>query len=197
SEAPVSDFGFRAADLACRQMELSSPVLSDAVLDEIARHEVLGLQTLAATYPLQGGPEALRENLHRLRSEAERAVHEGYNVLCLSDKRAFLDGETPIPSLLALGAVHTYLCNQGLRERCSLVVQAGDVQEGHDIACLVAFGADAVHPYLLLRLIRNGLTFKDPETKQEWSLTARECLENIVLAIEDTLKKIISKMGIT
>jgi glutamate synthase domain-containing protein 2/glutamate synthase domain-containing protein 1/glutamate synthase domain-containing protein 3 len=183
--------------LPCRQMELSSPILSDAVVDEIRRHEVLGFKTLSAVFPLKGGADALRESLHRLRSEAERAVHDGYNVLCLSDKEAFSDGLAPIPSLLALGAVHTYLCNQGLRERCSLVVQSGDIQEGHDIACLVAFGADGVHPYLMLRLIRNGLQFKDPDTKQEWSLTGREALENVFAALEDGLKKIISKMGIT
>ncbi len=178
-------------------MELSSPVLSDAVVEEIRRHEVLGMQTIAATFPLKGGKEALRESLHRLRSEAEFAVHEGYNIICLSDKEAFNDGLAPIPTLLALGAVHNYLCNQGLRERCSIIVQAGDVQEGHDIAVLVAFGADAVHPYLMLRLIRQGLTFKEADTKQEWSLTPHECLENLFLALEDSLKKIISKMGIT
>src|SRR5262249_38170636 len=161
--------------LPCRQMELSSPVLSDAVVDEIRRHEVLGLKTISAVFPLKGGVEALRESLHRLRSEAERAVHDGYVVLCLSDREAFADGLAPIPSLMALGAVHDYLCGQGLRGRCSLIVQAGDVQEGHDIACLVGFGADAVHPYLMLRLIRNGLTFADPETKQDWSMGPREC----------------------
>jgi glutamate synthase domain-containing protein 2/glutamate synthase domain-containing protein 1/glutamate synthase domain-containing protein 3 len=184
-------------EMPCRQMELSWPLLTDAVVEEIRRHEVLGLKTLTASFPLKGGTEALREGLHRLRSEAERAIHDGYNVLCLSDKEAFLIGLAPIPSLLALGAVHTYLCNQGLRERCSLVVQAGDVQEGHDIACLVAFGADAVHPYLMQRLIRHGLTFKDPDSKQEWSLSSRECLENLFAALEDSFKKIISKMGIT
>jgi len=183
--------------LPCRQMELSSPILSDAVLEEVRRNEVLGLKTFSSVYPLRGGVEALRESLHRLRSEAERAVHDGYNVFCLSDKEAFADGLAPIPSLLALGAVHTYLCNQGLRERCSLVVQAGDVQEGHDIAVLVAFGADAVHPYLMQRLIRDGLTFKDPDTKQEWAFTSREALENLFAALEDSFKKIISKMGIT
>ena len=185
------------AALPCRQMELSGPVMSDAVLEEVRRNEVLGLKTFSAVFPLRGGVDALRESVHRLRSEAERAVHDGYNVLCLSDKEAFADGLAPIPSLLALGAVHTYLCNQGLRERCSLVVQAGDVQEGHDIAVLVAFGADAVHPYLMQRLIRGGLTFKDPDSKQEWSLTSRECLENLFAALEDSFKKIISKMGIT
>ncbi len=186
-----------ADDLPCRQMELSGPVLSDAILEEVRRNEVLGLKTLSAVFPLRGGADALGESLHRLRSEAERAVHDGYNVLALSDKEAFADGLAPIPSLLALGAVHTYLCNQGLRERCSLVVQAGDVQEGHDLAALVAFGADAVHPYLMLRLIRDGLTFKDPDTKQEWSLTGRECLESLFTALEDSFRKIISKMGIT
>jgi glutamate synthase domain-containing protein 2/glutamate synthase domain-containing protein 1/glutamate synthase domain-containing protein 3 len=186
-----------AETVPCRQMELASPILSDAVVEEFRRHEVLGFKVFSAVFPQRGGAEALREGLHRLRSEAERAVHDGYNVLCLSDKEAFADGLAPIPSLLALSAVHTYLCNQGLRERCSLVVQAGDVQEGHDIACLVGFGADAVHPYLMLRLIRNGLTFKDPDSKQEWTLSAHECLENLFAALEDTLKKIISKMGIT
>jgi glutamate synthase (ferredoxin) len=186
-----------AADLPCRQLELQMPVLSDATVEDIRRQEVLGLKFLTAVYPLKGGAGALVENLHRLRSEAERAIHDGYKILCLSDKEAFSDGLASIPSLLALGAVHTYLCQQGLREQCSLVVQAGDVQEGHDIAVLIAFGADAVHPYLMLRLIRNGLTFKDPDTKQEYSLTAHECLENLFAALEDTLKKIISKMGIT
>jgi len=183
--------------MPCKQMELSTPVIADAVVEEIRRQEVLGFKSLSAVFPLSGGAESLKESLHRLRSEAERAVHDGFNVLCISDKDAFLDGFAPIPSLLALGAVHTYLSSQGLRGRCSLVVQAGDIQEGHDIACLVGFGADAVHPYLMLRLIRNGLTFKDPDTKQEWSLSARECLENLFAALEDTFKKIISKMGIT
>jgi hypothetical protein len=59
------------------QMELSLPVLSDAVVEEIRRHEVLGMHTLSAVFPLRGGAEALHESLHRLRSEAKRAVHGG------------------------------------------------------------------------------------------------------------------------
>lgn len=189
--------GVKADDLPCRQMELSGPVLSDSAVEEIRRQEVLGYKVLSAVYPLEGGATALRESLLKLRREAERAVHDGFNVLVLSDREAFMDGLVPIPSLLSLGTVHNYLGDQGLRERCSLVVQAGDIQEGHDVACLVAFGADATHPYLMLRLIRNGLTFTEADTKQEWSLTPRECLENIVAAIEDSFKKILSKMGIT
>lgn len=193
--------GFRDSQekdaLPPRQMELSSPVISDAVIEEIRRNELLSYTTVDATFPLEGGAAALNEALHRIRSEAEKKVREGDSVICISDKEASKLGIVPIPSLLALGAVHTYLCQQGLRHKCSLVVQAGDVQEGHDICCLVAFGADAVHPYLMLRIIKNGLTYKEAETKQEVTLDAKECLENLFAALEDSIKKIIAKMGIT
>ena len=49
----------------------------------------------------------------------------------------------------------------------------------------------------MLRLIKDGLTFKDAEIKQEVAISARECLENLFAALEDTIKKIIAKMGIT
>jgi glutamate synthase domain-containing protein 2/glutamate synthase domain-containing protein 1/glutamate synthase domain-containing protein 3 len=184
-------------ELPVRQMELSSPVISDAIIEEIRQNEVLGFKLLDATFPLSGGVEALRASLIALQSSAEKAIHDGYHVLCISDKEACKRGIYPIPSLLALGAVHQYLSRQGLRQRCSLIVQAGDIQEGHDVCCLVAFGADAVHPYLMLRLVKDGLVFKDPESKNELRLEPREALENLFIALEDTIKKVISKMGIT
>ncbi len=184
-------------DLPVRQMELPSPIVNDTMVDELLRNEVFAMATLDATFPLSGGPEALRSALEKIRADAERAVHTGHHVLVVSDKEACKRGIDPIPSLLALGAVHTYLCQQGLRDRCSLIVQAGDIQEGHDIAVLVAFGADAVHPYLMLRLVRDGVTWKHPESKQDVTLPPREALENLFEALEDSLKKTIAKMGIT
>src|SRR5207237_7246553 len=40
---PVATGGL-SGDLPCRQMELSSPILSDAIVEEIRRHEVLGFK---------------------------------------------------------------------------------------------------------------------------------------------------------
>jgi glutamate synthase (ferredoxin) len=194
---PLQRVGLDREELPVRQMELASPVVSDAIIEEIRQNELLGFKLLDATFPLSGGADALRASLVALQSAAEKAVHEGYNVLCISDREACKRGIDPLPSLLALGAVHQYLCRQGLRDRCSLIVQAGDIQEGHDVCCLVAFGADAVHPYLMLRLVKDGLVFKDADTKQETRLDAREALENLFAALEDTIKKVISKMGIT
>ena len=189
--------GGEADDLPVKQMELSSPVISDAVIEELRQNEVLGFKALDATFSAAGGVDSLRNALMALRAEAEKAVRAGYHVLCISDKEASRRGVGPIPSLLALGAVHNYLSQQGLRGRCSLVVQAGDIQEGHDIAVLVGFGADAVHPYLMLRLVQLGLTYKHAESKQEIRLEPREALRNLFSALEDSLLKIISKMGIT
>ncbi len=184
-------------DLPIKQMELSSPIISDAVVEEVRQNELLGFKVLDATFRLSGGVEAFRAALEALRDAAGKAVQEGYHVLCISDKEACKRGLDPLPSLLALGAVHNFLCQQGLRDRCSLIVQAGDIQEGHDIAVLVAFGADAVHPYLMLRLVKDGLKWKHPESKQEVKLESHEALRNLFYALEDSLLKIISKMGIT
>ncbi len=184
-------------ELPVKQMELPSPIVNDAMMDELQLNDLYAYEVLDATYMLQGGAVSLKTNLDKLRADAERFVHEGHHVLCISDREACKPGTDPIPSLLALGAVHTHLCKQGLRDRCSLIVQAGDIQEGHDIAVLVGFGADAVHPYLMLRLIKEGITWKHIETKQDVTLSPRDALEGLFDALEDSLKKIISKMGIT
>ena len=184
-------------ELPVRQIELPSPIVNDEVIEEIRLNEPVGLRFLDATFRLEGGKDALRNSLIALRDEAEKAVHEGYHVLCVSDREAAKRGINPIPSLLALGTVHNYLCKQGLRNRCSIVVQSGDVQEGHDIAVLVGFGADGVHPYLMLHLVKEGLTWRHPETKQELRLDRHDALRNIFHALEDSLMKIMSKMGIT
>ena len=47
-------------ELPIRQMELPSPVVSDAIIEEIRQNEVLGFRPLDATFPLSGGADALR-----------------------------------------------------------------------------------------------------------------------------------------
>ena len=57
-------------------------------------------------------------------------------------------GRAPIPSLLAVAAVHHELVRGGLRTPRSLVVDSGEPREVHHVACLVGYGADAVHRWL-------------------------------------------------
>ncbi len=71
----------------------------------------------------------------------------GAHILVISDEKA--DVHTlPIPSLLAIGAVHHHLIRQGLRMRASLICASGEPREVHHFAALIGYGANAVYPYL-------------------------------------------------
>ena len=69
------------------------------------------------------GPAGLEAALDRLATEAIDAAHAGIEVLILSD-RSFGADELPIPSILAVGAVHTALTTAGLRGRTDILVEA-------------------------------------------------------------------------
>ena len=92
--------------------------------------------------------------------------------------------------LLALGAVHHRLIDEGVRGSVSLVVVSGEPRDPHDLACLVGFGASAVNPYLAIEhardLAASGAIDVDPVAAQE----------NYRQAMEGGLLKIMSKMGI-
>ena len=67
----------------------------------------------------------------------------------------------PIPTLLAVGAVHQHLLKTGQRGKAALFADCGDVKEVHDVALAVGFGADGVCPRVayeaLAKLRHDGL----------------------------------------
>jgi glutamate synthase (NADPH/NADH) large chain len=119
-------------------------------------------------------------------------VHDGFEVLILCDRA--LDSEhANIPSLLATAAVHHHLIKKGLRGQVGIVVETGDVWEVHHFACLLAFGATAINPYLALASIRNMKANGSLQTELSWD----ELRKNYVKAVNDGLLKVFSKMGIS
>ena len=51
----------------------------------------------------------------------------------------------PIPSLIALGDVHTHLLRTRQRAKAAVFLESGDASEVHDFSLLVlGYGADAV-----------------------------------------------------
>jgi glutamate synthase (ferredoxin) len=184
-----------------RQAELSIPVLTDAQVDEIMQMEVLGPATVPTVYDLKSGVEGFKAAVEELRSRVEATVKAGNSVVFLSDRDAFIekDGKVaaPIPAVIALCVADAHLKKLALRDRCSLVVQSGEVQEGHDICVLLGFGADAVHPYNIMRLAYEGVVYRDKELKQDVNIAPEEAMENVFHALDDILKKVYSKMGIT
>ena len=56
-----------------------------------------------------------------------------------------------------VGAVHHHLIREGKRMRASLVCESGAARDVHHFACLVAYGASAVNPYIAIDTIRQSV----------------------------------------
>jgi glutamate synthase domain-containing protein 2/glutamate synthase domain-containing protein 1/glutamate synthase domain-containing protein 3 len=166
---------------APRLRELESFFVFPSALEE------LGPLRLAATFD-RG--EGLRVACRRLRMEARQAVRRGAVLLLLTDEGS----GAPIPSLLAVAAVHGALVEAGVRTRVSLLVASDEPRESHHFACLLGYGADAICPRLALETLADLAAADkiggDHPSPAEAQLRFRSAIEGGVL-------KVMSKMGIS
>lgn len=180
--------------LSCHTVALKHPVLSNYELEKIRSIDtgIFQAKTLQTYYRADGKPGSMQKALDRLCRYAVDAAEDGFEVLILTD-RAIDSDHAPIPSLLAVAAVHHHLIRKGLRGQVGIVVEAGDIWEVHHFACLLGFGATAINPYLALSTIRdmkiNG--------KLETDLDVDQLKKNYTKAVNDGLLKVFSKMGIS
>ncbi len=176
-----------------RQLLLESPILRNDELERIARapQPVLSAHTIDITWPLAAHEAGLEGALGRICSEATTAMADGATVLVLSD-RALGPERLPIPSLLALGAVHHHLIRAGTRVKTSLVVESGEPREIHHVAALIGFGAGAVNPYLML----DSVDDLHGRAELPGDLGPDEARERLMASLRKGLLKVISKMGI-
>ncbi|HUB75923.1 MAG TPA: glutamate synthase large subunit [Solirubrobacteraceae bacterium] len=180
------------------QMTLDQPILRNHELETLrgVSHDVFRAQTIDITWPAAAGPEALEGELARLCDEAHAAIAEGFNILILSD-RATAPERVPIPSLLAVAAVHHHLVREGTRLRAGLVIESGEPREVHHIATLIGYGASVVNPYVMFETI-DELVREDRVRKPDGSpLSGEEAEEAVRRSIGKSLLKTISKMGIS
>ena len=87
--------------------------------------------------------------LRELERESEIAVRQGLIQLILSDKN-ISEKRFPIPMLLCVGAINTYLIKKKLRGYASINAQTGEALDTHSFATLIGVGATTVNPYLAL-----------------------------------------------
>jgi glutamate synthase domain-containing protein 2/glutamate synthase domain-containing protein 1/glutamate synthase domain-containing protein 3 len=177
------------------RLEVSQPILD---FDDMARLRQIERRTgakfksheLDITYPLAWGFEGVEAKLASLCAEAVDALHDGYNILIISDRR--MDRRhVAVPALLALSAIHQHLVREGLRTTAGLVVETASAREVHHFALLAGYGAEAIHPYLALE------TLVDLHDELPAELTAEKAIGNYVKAIGKGLSKIMSKMGVS
>ncbi len=182
---------------SCRQIVLRWPVLDNDELNKIVHinddgeHPGLKTAVLRALYDVERGGEGLADALEELRLRASDAIAKGARTLVISDRDSD-HTKAPIPSLLAVSAVHHHLVRTKQRTTVAMVVETGDAREVHHIAMLIGFGAAAVNPYLAFEsiddLIREGeLTGIEPAA----------AMRNYLKALSKGVVKVMSKMGIS
>ncbi|UEG49160.1 glutamate synthase large subunit [Ferruginibacter lapsinanis] len=180
--------------LSCHTVALKHPVLSNHELEKIRSIDtgIFQAKTLQIYYRADGKPDSMKKALDRICRYAVDAAQDGFEVLILTDRSIDSD-HAPIPSLLATAAIHHHLIRKGLRGSVGLVVEAGDVWEVHHFACLLAFGATAINPYLALSSIRDMKL----SGKLDTDLDVEQLKKNYTKAVKDGLLKVFSKMGIS
>jgi glutamate synthase domain-containing protein 2/glutamate synthase domain-containing protein 1/glutamate synthase domain-containing protein 3 len=164
----------------CHTLKLPHPILTNRDLEKLRRvsqGDFLAT-TLPMLFPVADGAKGLQTALTQLAKRASLAIKSGYTLLILSD-RGLDEDYAPIPSLLALAAVHNHLVREETRTQVALIIESGEPREVMHFALLIGYGASAVNPYLALETV--GLEAKPNFTK----------------AINKGLLKTFSKMGIS
>ncbi len=181
--------------LHCKQIVFDQPVLTNKQLQKLRSYHDTNfrIKVLDAVYSASGEAGELEKALSQMCQEVDKAIIEnGHNVILISDRKIDIN-HAPIPSLLAMGAIHHHLVENGLRVRVGIIVEAGDVRETHHFATLIGYGANAINPYMafdtIVSLEANKLSPK--------GLTNELAFENYIAAIGGGLLKIFSKMGIS
>lgn len=166
-------------------LHLPSPIATPQGVLRIAEAG-LRVATLAPSFAADEGGEALAAALQQLQDEAIAAVDGGATILLLTDRAA----HAPIPSLLAVAALHQGLIRAGRRMAAEIVVEAGDAWSTQHVALLLAYGAAAVCPWLAIAGVR-------ALAAEEGAMSPAEAERRYVAATEEGLLKLLSKMGIS
>jgi glutamate synthase (NADPH) large chain len=197
---------------AAHFISLEQPVLKNSEVEMLKniKHPKFKSEVIDITFDAEGDKGKLEAAINTVCAAAESAVRHGANILILSDRDADILN-APIPSVMAVGAVHHHLVRIGLRSKTSLVVEAGDIWEVHHLATLVGFGVQAINPYLAFATIKNVV---DTEGSSASELKIKNSklnanghgnhgadydyhIEKYIKACGKSLLKIMSKIGIS
>jgi glutamate synthase (NADPH/NADH) large chain len=178
--------------LHCHTLKLKQPILTNRDLEKMRRvsqGDFLAY-TLPALYSVHGGEKELERALDSLCKRASWAIEAGYSILILSDRGIDADS-APIPSLLALTAVHNHLIREGSRTRVALIIESGEPREVMHFCLLIGYGASAINPYLAIETLENLAL------RGRLNVPFDVALKHFKKAINKGMLKVFSKMGIS
>jgi len=180
----------------CRQLKLPHPILTNEDIERLrsAQRSDFTVATIPMLFNVASDKpaEALRKGIERMLDEAVEAIGRGVSLLIVSDREADL-AQAPIPSLLAVSALHHGLLERGLRHEAGIVVESGEPREVMHFCLLVGFGANAINPYLVF----DALAHDHQQGRVGASLEYTQVVDNYIVAVKKGMLKTMSKMGIS
>jgi len=183
--------------VSCRAIRLEQPILTNQELQKIRQIDDPNFQstTLRMLFPVAQGAQGLEQALEDLCQQAVEAACGGIQLIILSD-RGVDQNWAPIPSLLAMSAVHQRLLSERMRTQVGLIVETAEARDVHHFACLIGYGAASINPYLALDTLSDLVAARRlPEGVEQVDETTAH--SKYVQAIGKGLLKIFSKMGIS
>ncbi|KAF3509984.1 hypothetical protein F2Q69_00002059 [Brassica cretica] len=185
------------------QVVLSGPVLNERELEGLLSDPHLKSEVLPTFFDIHRGIDgSLKKALLKLCEAADEAVRNGSQVLVLSDRSDNPEPTHPaIPMLLAVGAVHQHLIENGLRMSASIIADTAQCFSTHHFACLIGYGASAICPHLALETCRqwrlSNKTVNMMRNGKMPTVTMEQAQKNYRKAVSTGLLKVLSKMGIS
>ena len=178
----------------CKLIKVRSPIVTNTDLGKIKNldqnqfsHEIIPI--LFRVTDSEPG-KALQNALDDICRQAEEAVDKGRNFVILSD-RDISATMAPIPSILAISAVHHHLIAAKKRMQIALILESAEPREVNHFALLFGYGASVVNPYGAFSVVEK---LCDSGTI---NLDYPHARENYIKSIDKGLLKVMSKMGIS
>ena len=137
-----------------RQIKVQQPILTNTDLAKIREMKDPNFKstTLKMLFRAKEGSKGFRAALLELCRQASKAVLDGNKFIILSD-RGVNQEWAPIPSLLAVSAIHHHLVRKSQRSQCGLILETAEPRDVHHFACLLGYGAGSINPYLVFETI--------------------------------------------
>ncbi len=173
----------------CQVLKINNPILTNTDLLKIKNMKKEGFQVAVVPITYYKSTK-LERAIDRLFVEVDKAYKDGANIIILSD-RGVDENHVPIPSLLAVSAVHQHLVDTKKQTSLSLILESGEPREVHHFATLLGYGACGVNPYLALETIQELIDEKLLD-KDYYA-----AVEDYNHAVIHGIVKIASKMGIS
>jgi len=175
-----------------KMVRFTMPVISNTYFRVVKnlRYKGFSAANLQLHFDVAKGAEGLMNAVEQLCIDSEKAVDMGKNYIILSD-RGISETIAPIPSLLAVSAVHHHLIKKRKRMQIDIVVESAEPRDVMHFALLFGYGASVINPYMSFAIIDKLV--KDKAIQLDY----QKAEENYIHAVNKGLMKIMSKMGIS